>query len=70
MKRVPAFSTLAPLLQAVGFAGIKFTKLSERGQPVPIHIHDWQALNKSSAAFTLIESDVQPIVCGNHRVDL
>lgn len=120
VKRVPAFPTLAPLLQAAGFAGIKFTKLSERGyfqhegvalrevlieavkpgfrpsaknqqvvylgpqsaveddfgnrfergQPATINIHDWQALKKSNAAFTLIESEVQPIVCGNHRIDL
>jgi catechol 2,3-dioxygenase-like lactoylglutathione lyase family enzyme len=120
VKRVPDFPSLSALLQAAGFSGIKFTKLSERGyfqhegvplrevlieavkpgfrptkkdqhvvylgplaaleddhgnrfvrgQPTLVNIHDWQALKKSHASFALLESAVQPIVCGNHRIDL
>jgi hypothetical protein len=41
-----------------------------RGQPTLLNIHDWQALKKSGASCALIESEVQPIVCGSHRIDL
>jgi catechol 2,3-dioxygenase-like lactoylglutathione lyase family enzyme len=43
----------------------------ERGKPTPINIHDWQALKKSaSSSFVLLDSAVQPIVCGNDQIDL
>lgn len=44
----------------------------ERGVPVSVNIHDSQALKKhgSDTHFTLLQSRIQEIVCGEGRVDL